>query len=109
MADESSGISWESSEAALWRLHDEKGEDTMATKYGNSNRPRGIRWDCNWSRAHGSMHGIASSGNGMRYSDDASRTSMLRHNRHAGSGTNTVRSIFQHGIDTAEAVIRAPV
>lgn len=30
-ADESSGISWESTEVALRRLQDENGEDTMTT------------------------------------------------------------------------------
>lgn len=33
MADESSGISWEPTEVALRRLHEEKGEDTITTKY----------------------------------------------------------------------------
>jgi hypothetical protein len=40
LADETSRTSWEPTEA-LRRLQDEKGEDTMATITGNSNKLRG--------------------------------------------------------------------
>ena len=91
IADESSGISWELTEAALRRLHEEKGEDTMLK--GCPIRFRNGRCDQQEARSNARhcVNRVPDEMFGWRQDDK-----MLGDDCHASTGTDTLQSILKH-------------